>query len=374
MAQFGRPDQQITNTGNGLFSDIDEASPSDADFWFGDNNAADEFEVGLSNVSDPSSSAGHTFRYRIAKTNAGTVDGTGNAVTVTARLMQGTTQIATDTARTADGTWTQYELTLSGAEADAITDYTDLRLEFLTSASGGSPANRRGGAVSWAELEVPEAGAGETPTPGGGIAGGTSPAPRVDAAIAGAPAGGPSPSPQTSLTIAGALSAGTAPVAQVSVVSGGATAGGFAPPEPVIETPAAGGAVATGLAPLPATSPSSGGAQASGIAPVVTTILTSAGAVAIGLSPSAFALVSVGGSVAGGVAPSEGGGTTETPTPGGASAGGVGAHAVVLVATGGASAGGVAPTDSNVVISTRNFDFPDPTQTAFDPPIPIGQM
>lgn len=159
MAQFARPDSNVTQTNftNG-FANIDEASPSDADFAFGANNTVAELEVGLSDVTDPSSSSGHVFRYRIAKTNAGTVDGGGNAVTVTARLMQGTTEIATDTAKTADGTWTQYAYTLTSGEADAITSYTDLRLEFVTSASGGSPANRRGGAVSWAELEVPDIG------------------------------------------------------------------------------------------------------------------------------------------------------------------------------------------------------------------------
>lgn len=158
MAQFARPDSNVTQTSftNG-FAEIDESTPSDADFAFGANNTAAELEVGLSNVTDPTSSTGHIFRYRVAKTNAGTVDGTGNSVTVTARLMQGTTQIATDTAKTADGTWTQYAYTLTGGEADAITDYTDLRLEFVTSTSGGAPANRRGGAVSWAELEVPSA-------------------------------------------------------------------------------------------------------------------------------------------------------------------------------------------------------------------------
>lgn len=156
MAQFGRPDSDVTNTGNNGFGAIDEATASDADFWFGDNNVAEELEVSLSNVTDPSTDTGHIFRYRVAKTNAGTVDGGGNAVTVTARLMQGTTQIATDTAKTATGTWTQYSYTLTSGEAAAISDYTDLRLEFVTSASGGAPANRRGGAVSWAELEVPD--------------------------------------------------------------------------------------------------------------------------------------------------------------------------------------------------------------------------
>lgn len=158
MATFARPDGDITNNGfSGGFADIDEASPSDADFWLGNNNQADTLEVSLSDVSDPSSSSGHIFRYRIAKgdEDGTTPDGGGNAVTITASLWQGGTQIATDVAQTADGTWTQYAYTLTGSEADAITDYTDLRIRFVTTASGGSPANRRAGAVSWAELEVP---------------------------------------------------------------------------------------------------------------------------------------------------------------------------------------------------------------------------
>lgn len=155
MAQFARPDGDVTNTGTNGFGAIDESSASDADFWFGDNNVAEELEVSLSNVTDPNSSSGHIVRFRIGKTNAGVLDGGGNAVTVTCRLMQGTTQIATSGAITATGTWTTSSFTLSSAEADAITNYNDLRLEFVTSSSGGSPANRRGGAVSWAELEVP---------------------------------------------------------------------------------------------------------------------------------------------------------------------------------------------------------------------------
>jgi hypothetical protein len=165
VAQFARPDGNVTQTSfTGGFAEIDEATPSDADFAYGANNTAAELEVSLGDVTDPQSGAGHTFRYRIAKTDDGVVDGGGNAVTVTVRLMQGTTEIAADSAQTATGTWTQYELTLTSGQADAITNYADLRLEFVTSASGGSPANRRGGAVSWAELEVPDAPSGDRRT------------------------------------------------------------------------------------------------------------------------------------------------------------------------------------------------------------------
>lgn len=157
MAQFGRPDGDVTNTGTGGFASIDEATASDSDFWWGADNTAAELEVSLGALTDPVSSSGHVVRYRIAKTNDGVLDGAGNSVTVTMRLMQGATEIAADTAKTATGTWTTYTFNLSGAQADAITDYSDLRIEFVTSASGGNPTNRRGAAVSWAELEVPDA-------------------------------------------------------------------------------------------------------------------------------------------------------------------------------------------------------------------------
>lgn len=154
-SQFLRPSSDVTNTGTGGFGSIDETTASDADFWYGDNNVAETLEVHLTDPADPQASTGHVIRYRVAKTNAGTLDGGGNAVTVTASLYQGTTLIVADSAKTVTGTWTTYSLTLSGAQADAITDYSDLRLRFVTSASGGSPANRRGGAVSWAEMEIP---------------------------------------------------------------------------------------------------------------------------------------------------------------------------------------------------------------------------
>lgn len=159
MAQFGRPISNITTTNfTGGYAEIDESSASDTDFAYGADNSVATLEVALtSTLSDPGSSSGHTFRYRVAKSDGGVIDGGGNSVDITAHLYQGTTLIASDTTRTTTGTWTQYELTLSGAQADAITDYTDLRLRFVTTSSGGPPNDRRGGAVSWAELEIPDA-------------------------------------------------------------------------------------------------------------------------------------------------------------------------------------------------------------------------
>ena len=160
MAQFLRPDSNVTqsNFTNG-FSNIDETTASDADFAFGANNTAAVLEVGLSNPTGTPAAGTRTVRYRHAKTNAGTLDGAGNTVTVTAEIVQGTTVLESDAAQTATGAWTTRTWThaLSG-----VTDWTNLRLRFTTSASGGSPSARRGGAISWAELEVPDAPAGTT--------------------------------------------------------------------------------------------------------------------------------------------------------------------------------------------------------------------
>ncbi len=64
MAQFARPDSDVTVDAWGtapLWSKIDEVTPSDADSIssFDFPPAIHECEVGLSNVTDPTSSTGH---------------------------------------------------------------------------------------------------------------------------------------------------------------------------------------------------------------------------------------------------------------------------------------------------------------------------
>ena len=154
MAQFLRPDANVTQTSfTGGFADLDESTASDADFAYGDNNTAATLEVGLSNPSGTPGSGTTTVRYRVAKTNAGTVDGAGNACDIQCHVYQGTTLIASDTARTVTGTWTTYSFT---PNMGSVTDWNNLRLRFVTTTSGGSPANRRGAAVSWGEIEAPD--------------------------------------------------------------------------------------------------------------------------------------------------------------------------------------------------------------------------
>lgn len=163
MAQFGRPISDITTTeiSSGTFADIDETSPNDSDFIVSNDNAAATYECALTaSLVDPLTGSNHTARARVSKSDTGVPDSNdGNAVEITISLFQGTTQIQIIVNGATLGLWNTFDISLTPSLVDNITDYTDLRLRFVCTNSGGSPANRRGMAISWAELEIPDAGA-----------------------------------------------------------------------------------------------------------------------------------------------------------------------------------------------------------------------
>ena len=107
---------------------IDESSPSDADYTESPLAPANAtLDVGLSDVEDPQSSSGHTVRYRYAKNAAG-----GAQIDLTVSLRQGVgTQIAAWAHTNISETVVQQNQSLSAGEADAITDYADIRLRFV---------------------------------------------------------------------------------------------------------------------------------------------------------------------------------------------------------------------------------------------------
>ena len=123
-AQFARPTSDASagtwtaSTGSDLYAMIDETVASDTDYISTVN--ASTCEVALSTLSDPASSSGHIVRYRLSAEAGG----------VTVRLRQGTTTIASWTHSPAPASLTTYAQTLSGGEADSITDYTALKLQF----------------------------------------------------------------------------------------------------------------------------------------------------------------------------------------------------------------------------------------------------
>lgn len=143
MAQFGRPsadtlrdnwegsDGATTN----LFTYIDEEVASDTEYVRTVPAPTDDVYVTkLSAVSDPLSSAGHYVRYRYGKDPAG-----GALIVLTVQLRQGYvnessrgTLIASWTHNiSGTGALTTQERLLSAAEADAITDYSNLYLRFV---------------------------------------------------------------------------------------------------------------------------------------------------------------------------------------------------------------------------------------------------
>lgn len=123
-AQYARPTSDVSagtwtaSSGSDLFAMLDETTANDTDYIV--TTGTSTCEVALGTMSDPSSSSGHIVRYRISAASGG----------ITVRLRQGTTTIATWTHATAPTSLTTYEQTLTGGEADSITDYTTLRLQF----------------------------------------------------------------------------------------------------------------------------------------------------------------------------------------------------------------------------------------------------
>ena len=117
--------------GTALAAAIDELTPSDSDYIqsvSAPSNAG--CRVKLATGSDPSASTGHIIHWRVQRSGSGTLgmtvvlkQGGGNS------LGAGTT-IASFTRNSIGVGFSTFDETLSGAQADAITDYADLYLEF----------------------------------------------------------------------------------------------------------------------------------------------------------------------------------------------------------------------------------------------------
>lgn len=143
MPQFARPDADTT-IGNfqdqaggvtSIFATIDEVSPSDADYIRSPVSPISEVYVcRLSDVTDPVSSSGHIMRMRTATDLAAqeVLDFTQQLrMTYVSEGSQGTLIATQSRNGISSTTFTTSSYTLSGAEADAITDYNALFFRFL---------------------------------------------------------------------------------------------------------------------------------------------------------------------------------------------------------------------------------------------------
>lgn len=109
------------SSGSDLYAMLDETAYSDSDYIAA--TSATTCTLALASGSDPASSTGHILRYRL-------LAGSG---TVAVTLKQGGTTIASWGPHALIGTTAQnFAQTLTGSEADSITDYSALRVEFTS--------------------------------------------------------------------------------------------------------------------------------------------------------------------------------------------------------------------------------------------------
>ena len=160
MAQFAVPDAD-TATGSGWsnsgFARLDEGAPGDdVTAAQASNNDSEFLDKGLTDVTDPEVSTGHTLRARWRKSS-------GNRTTNGfLELWQGVpgsgTLIATLTENDIPTALAIVTYGLTGTEIDNITDYDAIQLrQYYTYTGGGSPGALE---LDFIELETPDAPSG----------------------------------------------------------------------------------------------------------------------------------------------------------------------------------------------------------------------
>jgi hypothetical protein len=124
---YARPTSDITtqwtpSTGTDHYALIDETTANDADYIYA-TAAGQTDEVRLASMSAPQAGTDLLINYKVA--------GIVGSASVTMSLRQGSggTLIATDTAKTSNNT---YQLVVPAATWASVTDWTDLRLRFVS--------------------------------------------------------------------------------------------------------------------------------------------------------------------------------------------------------------------------------------------------
>ena len=145
MAQYAVPDVDVVDgnwqdhlAGTDLHTQIVPGTPGtigagdDATYIeSGANPSSDACEMDLSTIEDPVSSSGHIMRWRRKKDAAG-----GGTIGLTLNLREGSTGgngtvIVTSVDADLSDTVATTTDTLTGGEADSITDYSDLQIQFI---------------------------------------------------------------------------------------------------------------------------------------------------------------------------------------------------------------------------------------------------
>ena len=126
LDQFARPDSVIidnTNTGT-LPDDIDDIFPDSGSTYVALSNAPnDDFEVGLSSITDPSTSDSHILTFNAELYLSSNFN---DYELATVRLYSAGDLIDTWNVTLLGGEWRQYGRILSSSQVDNITDYSSL--------------------------------------------------------------------------------------------------------------------------------------------------------------------------------------------------------------------------------------------------------
>lgn len=162
-AQFSRPSSDVSTGGwqpTPLYENINSVSRDDDSFIYSHNNIdPDRAEIQLSDVDNPGVNTGHVLRYTFRKDSTGGVN-----IDFRIRLLDGETEIFSETHSDIEASFILEERVLTTAEADSINNYDNLRIEVSREGDPGGGPNRRSAQVSWVEFELPEAPEIDPPT------------------------------------------------------------------------------------------------------------------------------------------------------------------------------------------------------------------
>lgn len=148
MTQYMRPSSDINtgwscSTGSARYALIDETSASDSDYIYTINNNTYQ-ECKLSEPITPITSGEGVLRFRAKKNNS-------NTGKITPSIRLGNSAIKTGSAVDLTTAYAEYTVELTSIEAENITDWSDVRVRFLSTLSSNAVY------VSWAVLEVQSA-------------------------------------------------------------------------------------------------------------------------------------------------------------------------------------------------------------------------
>lgn len=136
--QYGRPSVDTSvvswaaSAGSSLWAMIDESVASDSDYAHSSTDNV-MYVTKLTSLTDPKIGTGHIVRWRAGK-------GTGtDSYYLDVYLLEGSTTRASWTTAGPYPVATTETMTLSAAEANAITDYTNLYLKFVSQFVEGPP-------------------------------------------------------------------------------------------------------------------------------------------------------------------------------------------------------------------------------------------